>query len=304
MQPSLFTSSGENCSICRGPMHPNLNKESTLACKHCFHEDCIILWSDITNKCPICKARFNYIQTGNLKIKVLAKEQRHAEDDEGIAQELAEALCQICGTVCRELTLLCDGCDCYFHANCVGLMGLPDGQWFCHDETCQHLQTAMMISTHDLDEEWRPEQSMDYDEDQDYQDQDRASPRPIRNSRKRKQWDIESDDNKSPSPKRRRLQTENDRDSDIEILSSSGTAICAEWNCHMCTMINKAAMDKCQMCNTMKQATSDKEDTEWNGDMEEESEAGEEAQYDPFAKSHEDPIADEFDADEYDPFKL
>ncbi len=39
-----------------------------------------------------------------------------------------------------ELTLLCDGCDDFFHVGCVGLQSVPHGNWYC--ETCAHIVSA------------------------------------------------------------------------------------------------------------------------------------------------------------------
>merc|ERR1719295_1104605 len=129
----------ENCAICQEPLRQDV--ASTSACSHRFHKDCIMSWTQITNTCPLCKARYTHIHSGQLKIKVQSKEQRHTEDDDANARALAEEPCQICGsTDLAELALLCDDCDGCFHTHCVGLDDVPEGAWFC--DTCVHLQTG------------------------------------------------------------------------------------------------------------------------------------------------------------------
>ena len=54
-----------------------------------------------------------------------------AEGAEAEAAEAAEAAaCVKCGVDNRH-GLLCDGCDAVFHTHCVGLAGVPVGDWFC-----------------------------------------------------------------------------------------------------------------------------------------------------------------------------
>ncbi|ETO36052.1 hypothetical protein RFI_01011 [Reticulomyxa filosa] len=39
--------------------------------------------------------------------------------------------CEVCGLLENITTLICDGCDGYFHALCVHLREVPEGDWFC-----------------------------------------------------------------------------------------------------------------------------------------------------------------------------
>ena len=55
---------GEPCPICLNNMEDtnhSLNEDGLAVlenCKHVYHISCIKAWSDVTNTCPLCKARF------------------------------------------------------------------------------------------------------------------------------------------------------------------------------------------------------------------------------------------------------
>ena len=57
--------------------------------------------------------------------------------------EVVEDVCDIC---CSELSeegnelLLCDGCNVGVHRGCLGLVDVPEGEWFC--ESCQRTRTG------------------------------------------------------------------------------------------------------------------------------------------------------------------
>jgi hypothetical protein len=46
-----------NCSICLTNINDNNTK--TLECKHTFHINCIDIWIDNKNSCPLCRAIIN-----------------------------------------------------------------------------------------------------------------------------------------------------------------------------------------------------------------------------------------------------
>ena len=67
-----------------------------------------------------------------------AKAKAEEEERRGVEEQAAEdaalgidsGACEICG-VDDDDGLLCDGCDGTYHAKCVDLTSVPDGEWFC-----------------------------------------------------------------------------------------------------------------------------------------------------------------------------
>lgn len=61
--------------------------------------------------------------------------------------------CPICNSAEREdVLLLCDSCDAAYHTHCIGLEGIPDGDWYCME--CRHL-FQLTDEPETLDEESR-----------------------------------------------------------------------------------------------------------------------------------------------------
>lgn len=63
------------------------------------------------------------------------------EDEEAEAEEEEAFACRKCDKSDHpEWILLCDKCDCGWHASCLrpALMVIPEGDWFCPD--CQHAE--------------------------------------------------------------------------------------------------------------------------------------------------------------------
>jgi hypothetical protein len=51
--------------------------------------------------------------------------------DEEVEEEESTP-CPICGSAEREdILLLCDNCDAAYHTHCIGLNGVPEGNWYC-----------------------------------------------------------------------------------------------------------------------------------------------------------------------------
>eukprot|EP01138_Halocafeteria_seosinensis_P007002 gb/GECG01007160.1/.p1 GENE.gb/GECG01007160.1/~~gb/GECG01007160.1/.p1 ORF type:complete len:656 (+),score=52.00 gb/GECG01007160.1/:1-1968(+) len=136
-------------------------------CRHCYHYHCILKWSKISNKCPICKGTFSLIQrtssvAGRVKVldqtvvtpppslieNYIAVEWIRTVDGNlvpaynGYTREELEATCYVCnqgGEPC--MLLLCDGrCGRGAHFPCVGLERIPEGEWYC--ERCVHFLEA------------------------------------------------------------------------------------------------------------------------------------------------------------------
>ena len=56
------------------------------------------------------------------------------------SSQAADAACFPCGTTKstkKNAIVLCDGCDCGYHQNCVNLKTIPEGEWFCSSQ-CQY----------------------------------------------------------------------------------------------------------------------------------------------------------------------
>ena len=66
------------------------------------------------------------------KAKAEEEERRRVEEQaaEDAALGVDSGACEICG-VDDDDGLLCDGCDGIYHAKCVDLTSVPDGEWFC-----------------------------------------------------------------------------------------------------------------------------------------------------------------------------
>ncbi len=133
------------CIICRDSMKEDDGYEelaSLSCCKHVFHRNCIESWSQITNKCPLDKLRFEHIQLLESKklIKVQHREQKNDSMDLTLDEIAAGSKwdtmpCQICNSFDTEydhLCLICDCCEQCYHTFCIGLNQVPTAQlWFC-----------------------------------------------------------------------------------------------------------------------------------------------------------------------------
>jgi PHD-finger/Zinc finger, C3HC4 type (RING finger) len=124
-------SNSQQCLICMNVGPENLDR-GILDCLHsafCFK--CIIDWSNITNKCPLCKRRFYQITNSNTRQVINTSEKDQKINDDG--QILFEIRCTVCGSdLDDDIMLLCDTCDKGFHTTCLGMYGIPDIEhWFC-----------------------------------------------------------------------------------------------------------------------------------------------------------------------------
>ena len=129
-------------------------------CAHEFCGSCIGRWAQVSTTCPLCKARFEWIEDVGAGTRVAVEKRDQAwvehEEDEAVARELhdeelrraAEEYeaavardadndtgCMVCnGRGDDHLFLLCDSCDQGAHTYCVGLGYLiPRADWFCSD---------------------------------------------------------------------------------------------------------------------------------------------------------------------------
>ena len=126
-------SESQQCLVCMDI--PSLDSDKGIL--ECFHQSfcfkCIIDWSNITNRCPLCKERFYTVTNSNTKEVVIINEK-----DQIIAYEngtLIEIRCIICGSdLDDEIMLLCDTCDRGFHTTCLNMNGIPNiEEWHCDE---------------------------------------------------------------------------------------------------------------------------------------------------------------------------
>ncbi|CAH9112217.1 unnamed protein product [Cuscuta epithymum] len=122
------------------------------SCEHFFCFLCIMEWSKVESRCPMCKRRFSTIRRpadpplflSERLVSVPCRDQVYhhfGNVTTGPSDPYADAQCNVCHKSDNEcLLLLCDLCDSASHTYCVGLgSNVPDGDWFCSD--CTILRT-------------------------------------------------------------------------------------------------------------------------------------------------------------------
>ncbi|CAM8936773.1 unnamed protein product [Rhodiola kirilowii] len=134
------------CGICLSKEGKNTVRGTLNCCSHFFCFTCILEWSKVESRCPLCKQRFLTISkpakanTGidlrDVVLQIPERDQVYQPSEEEIRGFLDPYENVIC-TECREggddeLMLLCDLCDSPSHTYCVGLgREVPEGNWYC-----------------------------------------------------------------------------------------------------------------------------------------------------------------------------
>ncbi|KAK1291139.1 hypothetical protein QJS10_CPB17g00396 [Acorus calamus] len=152
VEPSLTDEpTVETCGIClsdgcgggkgRGPVRGWID-----SCGHYFCFVCIMEWSKVESRCPMCKRRFSTIRRP--KVEGIHAEERIVavpERDQvfhhlgnvttGPFDLYAHVHCSECqGSSDENFLLLCDLCDSAAHTYCIGLgHTVPEGDWYCND---------------------------------------------------------------------------------------------------------------------------------------------------------------------------
>ncbi|GMH01046.1 hypothetical protein Nepgr_002885 [Nepenthes gracilis] len=118
------------------------------SCAHYFCFICIIEWSKIESRCPMCKRRFStirrmrgdgsFISTSAIIVPVrdqICHPLGNVSLSTGNDDPYGHIKCSVCeGSADESLLLLCDLCDSAVHTYCIGLGAtVPEGDWFCHD---------------------------------------------------------------------------------------------------------------------------------------------------------------------------
>ncbi|KAK4378876.1 hypothetical protein RND71_000738 [Anisodus tanguticus] len=138
------------CGICLSEEGKRTVRGTLNCCSHYFCFACIMEWSKVESRCPLCKQRFVTISkparsdTGfdlrTVVIQVPERDQVYQPSEEelrGYLDPYENVLC----TECQQggddaLMLLCDLCDSPAHTYCVGLgHEVPEGNWYC--ESCR-----------------------------------------------------------------------------------------------------------------------------------------------------------------------
>ncbi|CAM6112675.1 unnamed protein product [Calypogeia fissa] len=160
------------CGIC---LSEGGNERGKLdCCDHFFCFACIMEWSKVESRCPMCKQRFVTVmrpavsgvsRSRTRSFSIPTRDQVYEPSEEEIRLFTDPYQNTVC-TECQEagdegLLLLCDRCDAAAHTYCVGLgRSVPRGDWFCH--ACQAIEIEsseeedgedFTFETTDVDEE-------------------------------------------------------------------------------------------------------------------------------------------------------
>ncbi|KAG7580824.1 Zinc finger RING-type [Arabidopsis suecica] len=157
------------CGICLSEEDMRRLKGTLDCCSHYFCFTCIMEWSKVESRCPLCKQRFRTISKParstpgvdlrEVVITVPERDQVYQPTEEELRSYLDPYENIIC-TECHQgdddgLMLLCDLCDSSAHTYCVGLgREVPEGNWYC--EGCRPVALGSANSqTHNTSEQQR-----------------------------------------------------------------------------------------------------------------------------------------------------
>nr|XP_043619021.1 uncharacterized protein LOC122590910 [Erigeron canadensis] len=134
------------CGICLSEEAKRTVRGVLNCCRHYFCFSCIMEWSKVESRCPLCKQRFATItkaaksDTGfDLRTVVISVPecdqvyQPSEEELRGYLDPYESVRCTECQNGGDDaLMLLCDICDSSAHTYCVGLgREVPEGNWYC-----------------------------------------------------------------------------------------------------------------------------------------------------------------------------
>ncbi|KAM4108142.1 hypothetical protein ACB094_03G023300 [Castanea mollissima] len=157
------------CGICLSEEDKRRLRGTLDCCSHYFCFACIMEWSKVESRCPLCKQRFKTIikparsaagiDLREVEIPVPERDQVYQPTEEELRSYLDPYESVIC-TECHEggddgLMLLCDICDSPAHTYCVGLgREVPEGNWYCND--CS--RPSAMVSSSSQAQDHLPDQ--------------------------------------------------------------------------------------------------------------------------------------------------
>ncbi|KAL2514914.1 chromodomain-helicase-DNA-binding protein Mi-2-like protein [Forsythia ovata] len=134
------------CGICLSEEGKRTVRGTLNCCCHYFCFACIMEWSKVESRCPLCKQRFSTISRTaradaglGLRTQVITVPERDQvyqpseEERRGYLDPYENVLCIECQQGGDDaLMLLCDLCDSPAHTYCVGLgHEVPVGNWYC-----------------------------------------------------------------------------------------------------------------------------------------------------------------------------
>lgn len=134
------------CGICLSEEGKRTVRGILNCCSHYFCFTCIMEWSKVESRCPLCKQRFATVcrtarddgghDLRDLAIQVPERDQVYQPSEEELRDYLdpyENVLCTECLQGADDaFMLLCDICDSPAHSYCVGLgREVPDGNWYC-----------------------------------------------------------------------------------------------------------------------------------------------------------------------------
>ncbi|KAL8527877.1 hypothetical protein ACS0TY_005626 [Phlomoides rotata] len=134
------------CGICLSEEGKRTVRGVLNCCSHYFCFACIMEWSKVESRCPLCKQRFTTISRTaraegghDLRDAVFPVPERDQvyqpseEELRGYLDPYENFHCTECNQGGDDaLMLLCDLCDSPAHTYCVGLgREVPDGNWYC-----------------------------------------------------------------------------------------------------------------------------------------------------------------------------
>ena len=133
------------CSICMDSIRGD---KGALECRHDnFCLQCILIWSEVCNKCPLCMQKFFSICNPETRESVAVEDTYLNEE----TQYLDDIFCEVCRLRDREeYMLICEECERGFHIDCIGIMMMPQSEnWFCGG--CIRNQTEDVQSSQNLE---------------------------------------------------------------------------------------------------------------------------------------------------------
>ncbi|XP_073030195.1 uncharacterized protein [Primulina eburnea] len=134
------------CGICLSEEGKRTVRGILNCCSHYFCFSCIMEWSKVESRCPLCKQRFATIRrtaridgkfnSRDAAIPVPERDQVYQPSEEelrGFIDPYENVHCAECQQDGDDaLMLLCDLCDLPMHTYCVGLgFEVPEGNWYC-----------------------------------------------------------------------------------------------------------------------------------------------------------------------------
>ncbi|KAJ4968965.1 hypothetical protein NE237_015666 [Protea cynaroides] len=136
------------CGICLNEKGKGTVQGTLNCCNHYFCFACILEWSRVESRCPLCKQRFATISKParsslgidlrSVVMQVPKRDRVYRPSEEevgGYFDPYENVVCMECHQGGDDnIMLLCDICDSPAHIYCVGLgWEVPEGNWYCED---------------------------------------------------------------------------------------------------------------------------------------------------------------------------